>query len=325
MNYLRVKHDEDFQEKIVDVFKYLALDENYRLVGSSSAKSILFGTDYDMLDNVKDTGNIKTILHLIKKEFQKKFEIADKSANMYIMDFKCGVDDRFNEETDREKYILRWNKHEVKKGYKILPEQKIRLMEDCFLQKAVLKLDLVVFIEGRFEEFSEFYFLNIDGYTNFDPFSKADLQKSLLKDYQKYAEKGSILKSLKRVFSYYKLEPKKYLKKIVKINNFLNTEVGLMYQANSQLGVICEILQQDFKPAPIDDVRTNLQIIKQDLSRVFKIPLKSTLSTEIDKICELKSKKSILSAVQKLEDYLASVYNKATADFLSKNKDLIKI
>lgn len=331
IDYLKVKNDDDFQEKIIDIFQFLSINHKYNLAGSSHMKPILYNTDFDLNERIVEKDNNESHLerHLkhIANIFQKKFEEAYKNPNMFIIDFKCGVDEHYdpNKEEEREKYILRWDKEDMKKGYKIVWGEKKRYLWECLLDETILKLDIIVLINNIFEDFSEVYFLTIGHHQNHTKITKQEVKESIYENYVLYTNEGKIYKGLKRLYSFYKIESKKYMRQIRVLTEFFNTESGLIYKNKSELGVLVEVLTQKFRKVELEDIRINLQVIKQSLSYVYKLPLIG-VSERIDRISSLQSKEKMVEEIESLEKYLEEVINKEASRFKKESRvaDIVK-
>ena len=302
---MEIKHLEDYNDELIRKFNFLAVSKQFKMIGSASLKNILYASDFDLNNIVKLKGN-KPLTQL-KKEFQKKFRIAEKDKNMYIPDFKCG---EYNGEP------LRWNKHDMKNGYKTVDGNKITF-EECVLQKAVFKLDLTYYINGEFTDLSEFYLIDLDGKLNFDPneLQPEILKKRLADDAIHYYDKKNYLKCLKRLFAIQRLENKPDMNLI----DFLNSNVGLCNQQKGNLDIIRILLEQDFKKPKISEIIKNLQIIKHKLANVAEFKFDRDLSTWIDEICEMDENhihKNIIDLIAYLDKYI----QEKTKKFILKQK-----
>ena len=296
---------EDFNSNLAKNFNFLAISRNSKVIGTGALKHILYASDYDLNDTLKVHG--KNVTSHLVKVFQKKFKIAEKNPTMFIPDFKCG---EYNNEP------LRWDKHEVSKGYKIVDGNKI-YMKDCLLQKAVLKLDLTVLIDGVFTDLSEFYSLNINGIYNYDKnmFIKKYRIEELKDDVKKYVKDKNYFKALKRFFAIQR-----------QMNNadptlidFFNGQIGFLNKSKNAIDILDILLVQTFKIPKIMDVKNHLQIIKQDLSN-SAISFDKNISALIDTMCKKSSLKLIHTAVVNLSNYLNEYIQKYTLKFISNDK-----
>jgi len=296
---------DDFNSNLAKNFNFLAISRHSKVIGTGSLKHILYASDYDLNDTMKVHG--KNITDHLVKVFQTKFKIAEKTPNMFIPDFKCG---EYNNEP------LRWDKHDVAKGYKIVDKNKI-YMKDCLLQKAVLKLDLTVLIDGVFTDLSEFYTLNINGIYNYD--KNAILKENriiqLKGEVKGYVNDKNYFKSLKRVFSLQRQNNNPDPELI----DFLNGQIGFLNKSKNALDILDILLVQKFKIPKIVDVKNHLQIIKQDLSN-SAINFDKNTSTIIDTLCEKSSLKTIHDGIVILAKYLNEYIQKYTFKFISNSK-----
>jgi len=296
---------EDFNSSLAKNFNFLAISRHSKVIGTGSLKHILYASDYDLNDTMKAHG--KNVTSHLVKVFQTKYRIAEKNPTMFIADFKCG---------EYENEPLRWNKHEVANGYKIVDGNKI-YMKDCFLQKAVLKLDLTVLIDGVFTDLSEFYSLNINGNFNYDKNAllKENRIKQLKIEVKEYINDKNYFKALKRVFSLQRQNNNPDPELI----DFLNAQIGFLNKSKNALDILDVLLVQKFKIPKIKDVKNHLQIIKQDLSN-SAISFDKNTANIIDNLCDKSSFKPIHAGIVKLAKYLNEYIQKYTFKFISNSK-----
>ena len=91
--------------------------------------------------------------------------------------------------------------------------------------KSIIKLDLVVLIHDVFVEFSENYYFNIGGHTNYNELR--NIQQDLLNDAHFFFSKNRLFKSTKRVFSFF-LSKQTELKLQQRLVSFFNSQVGFL-------------------------------------------------------------------------------------------------
>ena len=293
----------DFQSPIVQVFNKLTITGKYHLVGSSSLKSILYNSDYDLNEVVKAHG-IGALRH-IAKQFQKKFQEIDKNPSLFLLDFKCG---------EMGGKPLRWSAEEVKRGEKTVAGKPVPLYM-ALSMKSMIKLDMIALIQGVFTEFSEIYFLNVGGKSNQEPLTEEETEEALEKDYEEFHKDGNYWKALKRYFSICRLEPYKHRKQIKILVDFFNGQVGLLNKNKNELDILLSVMGAG-KPPKVEDIHNNLQIVKQSISNVFSIPLKETISTEINKMCFIHSRPFLKRNITILRNYFEQIINKESLAFL---------
>ena len=114
-------------------------------------------------------------------------------------------------------------------------------------------------------------------------------------------KEGNYYKALKRQFVIKNLtgEDSKNLL------NYFNSDVGIINKTRSDLDMLLILLEQKFKKVNMEDVKNNLQIIKQNASYAPDIDV----SKVIDKICLLKDKKKIYNGIQKMSKQLLKIVN----------------
>ena len=114
-------------------------------------------------------------------------------------------------------------------------------------------------------------------------------------------KEGNYYKALKRQFVIKNLtgeDSKKLLK-------YFNSDAGIINKTRSDLDMLLILLEQKFKKVNMEDVKNNLQIIKQNASYAPEIDV----SKVIDKICLLDDKKKIYNGISKLSSKLSSLLN----------------
>lgn len=316
MEYFEKRNLNDFNTNLQSAFALLSVAGKYRVVGSSSYKSIRYNNDYDLDEVYSKTKTSKAVLDKILSIFQDIFQTAEKNPNLYITDFKAGID------SNRE--ALRWNKNDINRGFKQLKNGKLVTFQDILLTKSVIKLDLVDYLDGYFTEISEMYFFKFGSHTNYyeDEFEKEHMLTELKINTNSLLEEGNYFKALKRLFSYLSIKDQvKYKDELIRLIHFFNSNVGLIYKAKSELDVLLLLLQNEFRKPPLKDIFNTLQIVKQNLSGVFEISLKD-VTTMIDKICLYDSYSAVIKALKELSDYLYKVASDKSLDFISQNKNL---
>jgi hypothetical protein len=158
----------DFPQQIQDIFHFLSISSNYFLVGSADYKNFLYSSDYDLNERYK-ANDTQTVLNILYDNFKEKFELAMKDPDMFIIDFKCGEDDKSES--------IRWTYKDM-----MNPKLKDKFM-NCLVQKSTMKLDMIIFVNNSAVEITDNYFLTIGKHNNSDNQTKNDTLKSLVDDY----------------------------------------------------------------------------------------------------------------------------------------------
>jgi hypothetical protein len=267
----------DYMNPLIETFDLLSISTKYKVLGSAALKSTLYINDYDLHDYFKSKSS--SAFHRITQHFKDLFEKTYNSSNKWIIDFKCGIDESYPRDDDR--YKLRWSREDIKKGYKILGNGRKKSFQECILDKIVMKIDYVLLLNGQFIDMSEIYNISIKGKNNS---SKDNIEQELKHEIEKYKSEGNYFKALKREYSLLRFTGKNH-KRMEKLTQLFNSEAGYTNKIINELNLIKLMCDQSFRPVNKKDIEMNLQIIKQQLSSVYLIHLKS-FSSIIDKLCK---------------------------------------
>jgi hypothetical protein len=294
------KDKQDFNYNLINTFNILSISGNYNIVGSSSLKSIYYNSDIDL--NEKDNFNSYKIVY---DKFKYIFQTCKENPNLFITDFKCGLNNK-NEP-------FRWTYKDIMKGY-----IGKKSFEDCLKDKSMIQLDLVYLLNGLFVEISEVYFFKIQNHTNYydNEFDTNNIKSNIQKEIHELLNEGKYFKALKRIFSILQIE--KNTKPIVtKLISFFNSETGILYKANADLNILLILIDNKFRKPNIDDIKNNLQAIKQNLS--IQTQTHKNCSIIIDDICKQNNINNMKLYIYKLSEYLQKIYNREAKAFLELN------
>lgn len=303
----------DYSTENQKIFALLTIQGKFKLIGSAAIQGIEYKNDVDLYELATYNKNQSHLKHLLEI-FRAKFLVVHKNPDWYVSDFKCG---------EHKGEPLRWTQQDMKKGYKKIGADKI-MFEDCIMQRTTLKLDLVCLVNGLFSEYTENYYIKIGNETNYDPESQQpkNIKQSILDSAKEEKANGNLLKFLKRIYSYLKLTTtKKALQ--TKLEDFFNSDAGLLYKCKSNLETVILVLEQKCKPANMKDVENDIQSIKQILYNI--VGLDSKKISQLEKISVLKSKTKMKSGLEKVIKYLMEVVNKASTKFIKKEKRISSI
>ena len=311
MEWLETKEIDDFNDKVRKVFNYLTITGKYNVIGSANLKRIKYSADYDLNELMESKKSKEKILNGILKMFQKKFRDAKKDPNRFITDFKCGLD------TDGEP--LRWDYKDMMKGYKTLADGRNMSFQASLLIKAMLKLDMIVIIDGIFTEFSENYFLKFgDGTGNFFPHdvSKEHTLNEIMHSYDEYLNVDkNAFKAVKRAFAYRILDDKKEHSSLFKqYISFFNSETGKKNKIRADLDTLLLVLETKFRKPKVSDIAFSLKRMRE----TYEI-----YERELLKIEKLKTLPSLKKAIEKLRDKVYKQVNDETTKYLRKNEQLL--
>ena len=291
MQYRNIK---DFNIKLLKEFSFLSIEGKYSVIGSSNLKNIHYNSDFDLETHfeVKDK-NPETIYNKIYKHFKELFIKAKKDPNTFITDFKCGL--------DKDGEPLRWTYADIIKGI-----NKGVSFINALKMKSTIKLDVIYLMNGYFNEISDNYYIKVGNIANFDKITRETIIKSIEDEYIKLTNEGRYYKALKRRF----IIGGKKDKKIVE---YINSDIGILNKAKSDISTLILLLEQKFRPVKIEDITNALQQIKYNLS--YNLDL--DLSNEINSICKMQKNK-MLGELQKVELILENFINaRAKKDFFN--------
>lgn len=269
------------------IFAFLSVDGEQSLVGSSADKNILYSADYDLFEkkSFKKKGDVYFIIFNL---FREKFKEAFENPNIWITDFKCGT---FRGQP------LRWNKHEVKRGYKNIDGYNI-LFTDCLQQQSRIKLDIVAIDKDHnITEYSDIYMIKIGNLYLTPEETGEEIKTSILGNVYAYANDKKYFKALKRLYSYAKLANIKNIQN--DLITIFNSSLGVDYKTMSDLGTLLMLLEQKFKPIDKEIILTHLKKMNIDVNKKsLKPSLNSLIKNMNAKINEklipiIKSNKAI--------------------------------
>ena len=316
MDFLKEKNIKDYNTKVKTIFNFLSIAGEYRVIGSASLKKIKYFSDYDLDELFEKVNSNDTIFTKIYRSFKNKFIEAKKNPNIFITDFKCGLDSNLEP--------LRWDYNDMMKGYKIMENGEKITFEDCLDIKTTIKLDVVALIDGVFTEFSENYYFKFG--TDKGNFFPHDIEKDHILNQLKhsydeymYVEKN-YLKALKRIFAYKQLKnKKKYKSQLVKLTDYFNSSIGLLNKVRSELDIILVLIENNnkFRTPKTKDIIYNIEHIKNKLNDANI----SLFDNELNKI--INNESNMKNNIEKLRDIIFKFVNKKTLDFILQNKNLL--
>jgi hypothetical protein len=265
--------DEEIR-KFVDVLKLVG--SPVVQLGTSSFKTQQYFSDYDLLSPItkRDIPPAK-----ICDELTRILSSLDKMDDIWFVELKIQ-----NKDGSKEKFF----------------PKDIHPLDCKRVAKAIkhidyIKIDAVIYIRGtnKLTELSIIYAFQ-------DVPADEILIKQISEDYKHYKSIGNIYKSLKRLFSVYRLEGNK--EKMVKLSSLFNSEAGKLYSLSSNLKAVKLILENDVSGKNLaEKVRVNLQ----DISNTIGKPIRT--EREIDKAIK----------------YLDAEINKRAKAWVAENKDVL--
>ena len=104
-------------------------------------------------------------------------------------------------------------------------------------------------------------------------------------------------------------------KKVIILNNYFNTIVGLCYKCASDLDILLLVLDCKFRKVNLKDIHNNYQLIKYKLSACREIE-KKNFSDKIDKLCDVTDVKILKKGIHAIEAYLRKIININAENFI---------
>lgn len=338
----KTKNVEMLNNEVGDPIKRFAVKGKYRIIGSNSLRATQYGSDYDIETTLKGT-----TATTIAKNLRTAYQSAYKDPNLWVIDFKCGWDNRLVYRGDyskksldeylanplipkaradairsatgekeielvRDLFILRWSKADIDKGYVKLIDGKKKALKDCVLDPTTMKIDLIAQVGNQFAEISENYYITTDGKTNVVKQTPSEIEADFEEEIRYYSRVNSF-KALKRLYSLLALKKDKATKaKQQRLVAFFNSQVGYLNKIRNELVILETLLEQDFRKPRWEDIKANLQFIKEQISQIYEIDLRDGVFKDIDNI----TPKDVKPRVTELKDYFTGVINRHSKDFL---------
>jgi hypothetical protein len=185
-------------------------------------------------------------------------------------------------------HIVRWTPIEIAKNKKRLRDGSDYTLEQAFLSPTVAKLDVIALVQNnRFTDFSVIYEFKNKGKT-LNP-AIGDIGASLQQDVDAYKATGNFFKALKREFALAKYKDDR--KRMEKLTEILNSDLGRLYQIVGDLGTLEEVLGR----ADLPTIKYEIDQFKSRLSNVYSLPSylkkESSIISDITKILKMPRNK----------------------------------
>jgi hypothetical protein len=303
MSIFEKKTKKDYSTDVLKVFDKLTINGNYTVIGSANLKKIEYNSDYDLQELIKEKKG-KTIIDKMYHLFKDKFKSCKEDDKYFITDFKCGLN------TDGEP--LRGDYKDMMKGHKLLEDGRKCYFQECILIKTMMKMDMIVIIDGIFTEFSENYYIKIGNDANYfsHEFEKEHILVGIEKSLDEYLNVyKNYWKTAKRTFSLYLLQ-QKHKNMLQKLMIFFNSDTGLINKCKNELDILLSMLDNNFRKPKISDIKYNLAAINIWATEAnIKIPL-------ISKIAKQNKISSMYKIIEKLRDELYNIVNERSYIFL---------
>ena len=232
------------------------------LLGTGSQQAQLYPSDIDLFSAVKNVDVDANDPAEMYRHVQAVIDRAEDAGDMFFVEFKLQNADRskqkwYNTDFDEEELVA------------------------AATNVDFLKVDYVVFLRGSniFTELSSIY--------SFSPMPAVrTLVRKIGADFAHYFHEGKVYKSLKRMYSIYKLQDKK--EKLVRLSTLFNSKTGFRYSLSSNLKAI-ELLLEHYDDLTIQNlVKANLRNLENTIGVNIRSSKQMTsvidaLDTQIEK------------------------------------------
>jgi hypothetical protein len=312
---LSILERHEYEKGLRQIFNLLTIRGDYQVIGSGAIEEIKYGSDYDLQEFVKEGDYQKSTNHLLEM-FRKKFVMAEADPDVFILDFKVGVDDNGDP--------IRWDKKSIKAGHQKVDGRKITFQE-CLLMKSTIKMDITALVDGVFIEFSDNYYLTLRDFNTFTAVAKSheDILYSLQHEALTKYNHGDYWKASKRIFAFMKSKGG-YIPQIKQLVNFFNTDTGRLSKNRSELDIIALVVDNKFrKPKKVDVVR-NLRLVEMDVAKLHGYKIKD-LHEKMNAICKITNVVKMKEPIEELSADLKAEVNKTTKEFLDNHNQISKL
>lgn len=299
------KKDYSISEKIKKYVNLITVPNTTVIpVGSSMSKMQPYFSDVDIMNIVEIPLDTDNLIRFFIDNLKKIISNATNKPNVFFSDFKAGG--------------LHWTVNEI------FTEQKDGIsLSDACKKKDVIKIDIIAPYNERYVEMSTFFILkSSSGYVNIGNDYFSNLQISLLEDINQY-KTIKPFKAIKRVWSLSKA--KNDLNTLNKLKYLVRSNIALMAQINADIETLVLLIEHDSK-YNLDFVINELDAFKDRIAQISDIDYdEEKIDVMVDRLIVLfkfnknteDDKKNLLQALEQMHDYLLSVINKETLEYLS--------
>jgi hypothetical protein len=216
------------RREILPFIRLLTFKKNkVELKGTASLKSQQFFSDYDLYSLITEPPTEKQAYN----EIARILADVEQNPDIYFIELK--LQQRNGEKTK----------------FNTIAEITPEAFKEAYKNIEFIKMDFVIYIDGRFIELSIIY--------DIDPTEK-DYKKSLMNDIKELLKEGNYYKVLKRYFAMYKGEPINR-PKLLELSELFNSETGEAYQKLGNLQAIMTLLDHYDDDLTINRVKNNLK------------------------------------------------------------------
>jgi len=185
--------------------------------------------------------------------------------------------------------VLRWSNPEIFRGYKELRDKSITYLEDAFKSKGITKIDLIVWVNQKYSEFSNIIlWTNRSGkYFAYIPSVKKSLKENILE----FEADQNYVKVAKRMYSLAKQFKDQSI--LDSLRSILNSPIGKLYMVVADM----EVLEEFPNAVTQARKRKQLDLFKDQFAKLYFPDLKNatpkTKLTYLNEILQSEMKKAL--------------------------------
>lgn len=223
MNILRKKdYKLDYSKDIINTVNTMAINKKYiRIVGSMALRSMPYASDYDCFELLQNKDYTA-----ITKQFQANINKLLVMNNVFVGDIKIG---------QIKNDSVRWSIKEILQGFQVINNKSFTI-QDGLASNGMNKLDIVVFINGVYKDFSTVYQFktnSVDVIQTISDGLKADIKEMY--------KTGNYYKCCKRMFSLAKLH--KWNSDLELFYPLFVGDLGIMNMVSSDIGTLIYLIE----------------------------------------------------------------------------------
>ena len=344
-----------------DLINLVTLDKNIFPVGSFKYKAHRYPSDIDIFEPIKACCDKESASQAIANKISAMAKKIQSTSDVYLGDFKAGLDDRYNinniqeldkllkeelitkkeydmakkqktpedlQEYMRQFRIVRWTLPELIQGYKILPKGIKLTLADALTDKTIVKIDLWSSLNGNYNETTNFFLIIMKDKQGNETVLNEELGDrlySLNHDIIKYGsgKNKNSLKFAKRLWNRALFLNDKSM--LYKLYPLFQSGANSLNQIAGEAEVIRMMVNKLDNP-PIEKLLNQIDGFKRRITDVFDIDFNAQpMYDVIDKI--LSGKIDIIKGLENLESMLKKAVEEYSNEYikckLSNSKQII--
>lgn len=349
-NVLKQRTFDGLSKETQDLIRLITIENGVFPVGSFRYKAHRYPGDIDIFEPVKACCDKETASQAIANKISKMAREINQYSNIYLGDFKAGLDERYNvstpDELERllktglftnEEYqealsqkteddlqeflrqfrIVRWTIPELIDGYKLLPKKLKLSLADALTHNSVVKVDLWAPQNGNYNEITNFFLIVMidkNGKETVLNEELGDRLKNLNHDIVKYGscKNRNSLKLAKRLWNRALFLNDPEIPKI--LYPLFQSGANSLNQIAGESEVIRMMLQK-LKNPPIDVLMEQIDNFRRRITDVYDVEFNAEPMYKII-INILQRKTDIITGLLELENLLKKAVEVHSRNFL---------